>query len=272
MWRSITFHGDLILSKAEHENCIVLWLISGFSSANPPPSPSSAPTTHDSQRDTRSAFSTVASSTGPPNQYMRLLQFAIPDSEIMFMRFSLFPGINGGHPVLAMCNTASKVFFWDLARLQDYFDYVSGTSQTSTSFSSDASQEAKRPAWLVPFRSRLNKKDNLSRLRETSPTESTSSHHTGSMESLSISLGDHEKSKALWESRYKMSDPLENLLPHREEVVRGLNFLGRQVAWSVGGEWCVIVGSASVIAVFQRWAKWLEYLVEVVGVVAHNIP
>jgi polycomb protein EED len=41
--------------------------------------------------------------------------------------------------------------------------------------------------------------------------------------------------------------------PHKEEVVRGLEFTGRQVAWSTGGEWCVVVGSAAVVAIFERW-------------------
>ena len=25
------------------------------------------------------------------------------------------------------------------------------------------------------------------------------------------------------------------------------------MAWSTGGEWCVVVGSAGVLAVFERW-------------------
>jgi polycomb protein EED len=29
--------------------------------------------------------------------------------------------------------------------------------------------------------------------------------------------------------------------------------VGRQVAWSRGGEWCVVVGSVGTMAVFERW-------------------
>ena len=51
-----------------------------------------------------------------------------------------------------------------------------------------------------------------------------------------------------------MTDPWKSLAPHKEEAVRGLEFTGRQVAFSTGGEWCVVVGSAGVLAVFERWA------------------
>lgn len=52
-----------------------------------------------------------------------------------------------------------------------------------------------------------------------------------------------------------MRDPLEKLEAHNVETVKGLTFTGRQVAWSVCGEWCVVVGSSGVIAVLHRWEK-----------------
>ena len=104
-------------------------------------------------------------------------------------------------------------------------------------------------------------KTNLSHVRDASPTDSTSSHQTGSDGALPQSeerdreKEDRKKSRELWAKKYDMGDPLTNIAPHKEEVVKGLAFLGRQVAWSANGEWCVVVGSSGVIALFQRWGK-----------------
>jgi polycomb protein EED len=64
---------------------------------------------------------------------------------------------------------------------------------------------------------------------------------------------DWEKSMEGWDSRYAIDDPQRDLLPHREEVVKGVSVCGRQAAWSSDGAWCVVVGSHGVWAVFQRW-------------------
>lgn len=52
---------------------------------------------------------------------------------------------------------------------------------------------------------------------------------------------------------YYMGDSLVDLKAHHEEVVPGLAFCGRQMGWSPGGEWCVVVGSGGVFAVLGRW-------------------
>ena len=109
-------------------------------------------------------------------------------------------------------------------------------------------------------------KTNLSHVRDSSPTDSASSHQTGSDGAAPQSekdkererdreKEDREKSRELWAKKYDVGDPLNNIAPHKEEVVKGLSFLGRQVAWSANGEWCVVVGSSGVVAVFQRWGK-----------------
>jgi polycomb protein EED len=116
--------------------------------------------------------------------------------------------------------------------------------------------------------------------RETSPTESSSSHpgsssadpsHAPSISAIPqpppttnqlllaagekpLSDRDLQKSKEIWSKRYALSDAWTDLAPHKEEVVRGLEFTGRQVAWSTAGELCVVVGSAGVIGVFERWS------------------
>jgi polycomb protein EED len=190
-----------------------------------------------------------------------------------------------------MCNTGSKVYFWDLARLEAYFDYIAALPASSTSAanatlsvpssssnlgpnSSQNQEQNQRPSFLIPFRHRNRgagmlgsfSKDTLSRVRDSSPTDSASSHQTGSDGASAPAQSekdrerekgkeDMEKSKEIWARKYDMGDPLTNIAPHKEEVVRGLHFLGRQVAWSGDGEWCVVVGSSGVIAVFQRWGK-----------------
>ena len=57
-----------------------------------------------------------------------------------------------------------------------------------------------------------------------------------------------------WESRYSMEDPHQPLKPHRTEP-SGNTVLGRQVAWSPNGEWCVSVGSTNQVVVLQRWRQ-----------------
>lgn len=276
----------------------MLWAISGFNSKNAIPSPLSAPTTHDSARDTRSAFT---STTGSPGtlQYTRLLEFSIPDSELMFMRFSLFPGSPTANPVLAMCNASSKIFFWDLARLEEYYEYLTSLYSTETPNSTDSTsnleptinsgQDIQRPPFLIPYKTRNRGGPTvLHRVaRDASPVESTSTDslsnvtHSGQKHTFTSPTSDHSsavdtsqaatngshiivpglsahdsaKSLEIWAKRYSIGDPHGDIIAHKEEVVRGFEFVGRYIAWSNGGEWCVVVGSAGMIGVFERWQK-----------------
>jgi polycomb protein EED len=66
---------------------------------------------------------------------------------------------------------------------------------------------------------------------------------------------DWAKSRSLWEKKYEMGEPLMEVEAHQMETVKGLGFMGRQVAWSSDGQWCVVVGSAGVIGILQRWEK-----------------
>ena len=59
----------------------------------------------------------------------------------------------------------------------------------------------------------------------------------------------------VWAKRYDMTSAWTSLTPHKDEVVRMIEFTGRQCAWSVGGEFCVVVGSAGALAIFERWGK-----------------
>jgi polycomb protein EED len=194
---------------------------------------------------------------------MRLLQFDVPGCEQFYMRFGLFSPLYTAvqHPVLAICNSRSKVFFWDLRRLEEYYSFAEAEKNR------DPAALPKRPQWLNPGRTR--KKDQLGRLRpESSPVESlatSSSAHTTSSDAAAASFeAETAASKKSWEKKYFMGDSQQGLgskreetrglEPHKTETILRYSITGRQVAWSPGGEWCVVVGSPNVVSVFQRWA------------------
>ena len=191
------------------------------------------------------------------------------------MRFSVFEGFKNSNPVLAFCNGVSKVFFWDLARFEEYFniiDYLPGGKDNQKPITTSGSGPAlalrlpsasnpRSHPFLQPFQ-RRNRGGAVARVvREASPSESSSSHHTGSDNAADKSSEagkgqiDWAKSRSLWEKKYEMGDPLAELEAHQVETVKGLGFMGRQVAWSSDGQWCVVVGSAGVIGLLQRWEK-----------------
>lgn len=252
--------------------------------------------------------------------YLRTLtsRLSAPDTETHFMRFSIFRDISdppeNSHPILAIGSAYSKIYFWDLKRLEEYYHYTASipayliatrpspsystifglTSGSSTPNPSEPllTTQPKRPPFLHPSRARgprikptnanntkaQNPSDGnnsfqlisshaLSRLREASPSASsiaTSTTATDSNSHLSIPQPSNppstqtpttRKDIETWDKKYAITDPLAKLLPHKEEVVKGLGFLGRQVAWSNGGEYCVVVGTMRASAVFQRWEK-----------------
>ncbi|CAK7208076.1 hypothetical protein SEUCBS140593_000001, partial [Sporothrix eucalyptigena] len=58
-----------------------------------------------------------------------------------------------------------------------------------------------------------------------------------------------------WNGKYNTNDPHVLVKPHKTETTKGLSAVGRQVAWSPEGEWCVVVGSNSRVMILQRWAN-----------------
>ena len=221
----------------------------------------------------------------------------------MFMRFSLFPGSAVTNPVLAMCNASSKMFFWDLARLEEYHDYLThlraterepfSTGTTVNPYpAATSAQDFTRPPFLVPYKHRNRGGPNvLYRVaRDASPVESTStdslsnanpsSHKNGTSVSnhdygsaadteprshaaagaqqtvlAGMTASDSAKSLEIWAKRYSIGDPNGDIIAHKDEVMKGFEFVGRSIAWSNGGEWCVVVGSAGMIGIFERWQK-----------------
>ncbi|KAI9800844.1 MAG: hypothetical protein M1825_003627 [Sarcosagium campestre] len=245
------FYNDLILSKCAREGFIVLWRIIGFSSASPPPGPDAAPTTHE-QRETRSAFGAG---------YERLLQFACPATDPFYMRFGLFHGA-GLHHVLAMGNVHSKIFFWDFAALV-------------------ACAEGTDPRSLPPPHSHARKGQKGAAPRgigrESSIASTTTAATTASSSAASIvaSIGDDVSRgeaggtaaaaaaaaaggvgpRGLGRKlgpKYDIMDPFALIEAHKTVTVPKVSFATRQIAWSVGGEWMVVVGDHGVIALFGR--------------------
>jgi polycomb protein EED len=70
-----------------------------------------------------------------------------------------------------------------------------------------------------------------------------------------LTPSDSAKSLEIWAKRYSIGDPHGDIIAHKDEVVKGFEFVGRYIAWSNGGEWCVVVGSAGMIGIFERWQK-----------------
>lgn len=262
MWivsESVAFFGDYILSRACHDNIIVLWRIEGFSSDGPKQPQSTAPTPQhvlsasyeDPDRLTRSAF---VHTTTPrcPSQYTRLLEFHTPNcGPQFFMRFKLHH-VAEQNPVLAFCNAAGNIFFWDLRRLTVYREVMAAQS--------DPGQDKSRPvhvsSWLKPVISR-QKIDTTGRLKNFGSDRdslSLASAHSQSQTGHIETTGYSSETLISWASRYSMEDPYSPLRAHRIES-SSANFVGRQAAWSPGGEWCVVVGSSNTSLVLQRWAK-----------------
>ncbi|KAI5466563.1 WD40-repeat-containing domain protein [Mariannaea sp. PMI_226] len=252
----VAFYGDLILSRACHDNVIALWRIEGFSSDGPPPSETIAPTPqtvipnsqqntqggvstkHDTARLTRSAFVPTISPQCPA-QYTRILNFQTPNCGVQFfMRFKLH-FVPDQHPVLAFCNAGGNIFFWDLKRLSIYSEFI---------------QQLRKHDMRKPFPPGHHGSDRCSTAKGK-PLGNLGSLQTGE----EVKRRDEPKEFSAetlqsWADKYSLDNPHKALHPHKIEPSTA-NFVGRQAAWSPGGEWCVVVGSDNQAMVFQRWAK-----------------
>ena len=157
------------------------------------------------------------------------------------MRFKLFH-VPDQNPVLAFCNAAGNIFFWDLQRLTVYHEVMAGLQGKS--------KAVVPPTWLKPFTPR-QRADAMGRFKNVgSDRDSLASGQTGHTEVSEYS----QETLDSWAYRYSLEDPHESLKAHKTES-SSANFVGRQAAWSPGGEWCVVVGSSNTILVLQRWAK-----------------
>ncbi|ODA78496.1 hypothetical protein RJ55_05877 [Drechmeria coniospora] len=258
----VAFFGDQVLSRACHDGVIAFWRIEGFSSDASYPLPSDAPTpqsvvpinNEDTTRLTRSAFVPVTSPSCPA-QYTRLLEFHTPNcGPQFFMRFKVHH-VPGQNAVLAFCNAAGNVLFWDFERLTEYRHLMRKLQDPRR----DKTEVVQLPTWLKPVfpRQKIDGKKGKSRTpgrdkgrlpsgQESGPESGQEPVHGG---------GDfNQETMESWSARYSVENPQEPLRAHRTES-SSANFVGRQVAWSPGGDWCVVVGSSNTTLILQRWAK-----------------
>ena len=228
---SIAWYDDLILSKCADSHKIVLWCIEGFSSSASPPPASSAPTAH-TFTPTRSAFG---------DGYQRLLEFECKETTSFYIRFSLFHR-PFQHPLLVIGNESSKVYFWDLQRLEEW-----------TEADDEGGAGAGAGAFKVPFVMKKKHAGGRPRVKQREPsvasTTTSGSFAPRSEDSVEV-VADMMAPKS--RKRYGVEDPFKRLQPHHTVVVPKVLFASRQAAWSVGGEWMVVVGDQGMIAVFHR--------------------
>jgi polycomb protein EED len=171
------------------------------------------------------ANSTSSTRSAWGGKFQRLLQFDLPDSLLIYMRFSIFHEI-GQHPVLVAGNQKSKAFFWDLQRVEE-----SGTGE-----------EALQIGLLsLPRHIREGSSSSLA--------SSTISAGSGTTKTKG------KKAKELPRDR-GIADPFRSIRAHRIiEVPKYAAFAFRQFAWSRDGQWCVGVGDGGMVNVFNRWKK-----------------
>ncbi|GKU15178.1 unnamed protein product [Fusarium langsethiae] len=177
-----------------------------------------------------------------------LLQFFTPNcGPQFFMRFKLH-FVPDQHPVLAFCNAAGNVFFWDFERLVAYREFMEALKDPGR----DKSKPLPHPSWMRPVKGRP-KTD--SKGRHGGGDKDVPSTFRADAIRLSEEIGDYNaETLETWASRYSQDDPHEPLKAHKTES-SSANFVGRQTAWSPGGEWCVVVGSSNQALILQRWAN-----------------
>lgn len=126
------------------------------------------------------------------------------------------------------------MFFWDLQALEEWDGKVGDI-------------EFKMPK--AALRRGVARKIITTQQRESS-TASTGT--TTTTNTTSTSALEDEKGSSKAKLRYAIDDPFKGLLPHKTQVVPKVTFAARQAAWSVGGEWLVVVGDQGMMALFAR--------------------
>ena len=236
----VAWYGDLILSRAAQECKIVLWRIEGFAPLDPPPS---RPPTDASSRTTTSAFG---------GSYQRLLQFDVPDTTSFYMRFSLF-NQPGARPLLAIGNIKGRVFFWDLQSLEEW-DGGGGTGSDSDGAVSGVNRLEAGNTAAESSRRRDGRTKRGGRRGIAHPTSKRASvvaaHDEPVLDGLAVASEDRRVTPAA--RKYSVDDPFRLLQCHKASPKLRAEFMARQVAWSVGGEWMVVVGAKGTVAVYGR--------------------
>lgn len=233
----VRWYNDLILSQSR--GVIQLWKIDNFNSSRPPPNPAPPPPpmTVDSHTKVTIATSSISGTRSAWNgRFQRLLQFDVPSLETFFVRFSLFHEL-GAHPVLAAGNEKSRIFFWDLQRIEEL-----GIGEEGSKNDNDANTAS----------ATATKKSELPRHVRDASTASIASGNS----STSASKGVARPSKPVKKGptyKHGIGDPFRPLPAHKLIELPNYNTLFRHFSWSRDGQWCVGVGSHGVISILQRW-------------------
>ena len=155
-------------------------------------------------------------------------------------------------------NEKSKVFFWDLQTLEEW-DGKSQVADSEEKFKLPRAMSATRGRKGVARKIGGNGKQRESSIASntTTTTTTTNSFNTGLASSgpdipeLQI-IGAADLNPSWTKMKYGVEDEFKRLLPHRTVIVPRVTFAARQVAWSVGGEWLVVVGDQGMIALLAR--------------------
>lgn len=177
------------------------------------------------------------------------------------MRFKLHH-VPGQNPVLAFCNANGKIFFWDFARITGYHDWIRAVARAAKKKKEEDGGNVsfpKRPAWLAPIVHRnrgAGVADGKSKAGPTVREKKAADRATLTDAELIDELAEQYNRETLqsWDGKYNTGDPHTPLRAHKVETIGVMGFVGRQVAWSPSGEWCVIVGSINLALILQRWA------------------
>lgn len=163
------------------------------------------------------------------------------------MRFGLYtPCSSSKHPVLAKCNSTSKVHFWDISRLVDYQKFITSP------------ETVPKPSWLSlkSQTKKAGKSDWHGLLSQTPVDESVASSSVSSFSTETLASAiDIEANRSQWDEKYATGNPWKSLKAHKIESIPRVTTVGRAVAWSNDGDFCVVVGSSGIISVLERWAR-----------------
>ncbi|EAQ88222.1 hypothetical protein CHGG_04841 [Chaetomium globosum CBS 148.51] len=219
----VAFHGDLILSRACHEDSIVLWQIEGFSSTDPIPGPLDAPTPTDVAKQTRSYF-TPTLSQDRRAMFTRLAQFHTPDCGVHPRRAQKAPAVQ--KPAWLMVKRGKKT--------------AAANAAAHAAAGGEGGTPSLRSFVMSGGASAADKESMVS----ASPDP----------EGVATGLGYSKETLQAWAEMYDLSNPVGYIKAHRTLQIDG-GFVGRQVGWSPEGEWCVVVGNGNRALIYQRWAK-----------------
>jgi polycomb protein EED len=231
---SILWYNDLILSSAAGEG-IQLWKIDNFNADHPPPNPAPIPLStvvNSCTKVTIPTSSTSGTRSAWGGRFQRLLKFDLKESPYVYSRFGFFHEL-GTHPILVANSDRSKIRIWDLQHLEGL---GAGVEQ--------------QPSSKID----KNSKDHLFRqVRENSAMSTASGTSAGQSATTSSTLTHGRRKATKKELEHGISTPFHAVPEQSLITIKNYKEWYRQFAWSRDGQWCVGVGTESLITVLRRW-------------------